>query len=218
MQGDEHIVLIADPTRGRGEVADCERAPNRGCGRSMGKSADDVKDPTGSRAEAPVDPLDFILQDHERQLEICNGLEVLVSASEAEPLTECAATLLSFLTEDLALHVCDEEQDLFPMLNSRRPPGSNLGDILDQLVMEHETDQGLADLVIEDLRAIAADSSPEHPIRFEMNVRAFCEMQRRHLNWENRIVIPLAETLLSEADKQKLAQRMAARRRSPAPA
>jgi len=50
-----------------------------------------------------------------------------------------------------------------------------------------------------------------------MNVRAFCEMQRRHLNWENRVVLPLAQTLLTEEDKQDLAQRMVARRSKPEP-
>ena len=108
----------------------------------------------------------------------------------------------------------DEELDLFPRLKSRRPPESNLGDILDQLITEHQTDEGLADLVIEDLRAIAEGALPEYPVRFQLNVRAFCEMQRRHLNWENRVVLPLAQRLLTEEDKQDLARRMIARRSS----
>jgi hemerythrin-like domain-containing protein len=183
----------------------------------MRKSPGVEASPTGSRKEPLLDPIQFILQDHDRQLEICSGLEKLISASEAEPIAEWAVSLLSFLTRDLPLHVKDEELDLFPRLTSRRPPESNLGDILDQLVTEHETDKGLADLVIKDLRAIAEGGPPEYPIRFQMNVRAFCEMQRRHLNWENRVVLPLALTLLTEEDKQDLAHRMAARRSSPEP-
>jgi hemerythrin-like domain-containing protein len=163
------------------------------------------------------DPIQFILQDHDRQVENCSRLEQLVSASETEPTSEWAASLLSFLSNDLPLHVDDEELDLFPRLSSRRPPDSNLADILDQLVTEHETDKGLADLVIKGLRAIAEGEPPEHPFRFQMNVRAFCEMQRRHLNWENRVVVPLAQTLLTEEDKQDLAQRMVARRSGSEP-
>ena len=178
-----------------------------------------LKEPSkGAKEKSLPDPIQVILQDHDRQLEICDGLEDLVSASEAEPVAERAGSLLSFLSRDLPRHVKDEELDLFPRLKMRRPPGNNLGDILDQLVTEHETDNGLADLVVRDLRTIAEGASLEHPLRFQMNVRAFCEMQRRHLNWENRVLLPLARTLLTEDDKQDLAQRMADRRRSTEPA
>ena len=171
----------------------------------------------GSGNDTLPDPIQFIQQDHDRQVETCNRLEQLVSASETEPTSEWAASLLSFLSKDLPLHVEDEELDLFPRLNSRRPPDSNLGDILDQLVTEHESDKGLADLVITGLHSIAEGAAPEYPLRFQMNVRAFCEMQRRHLNWENRVVLPLAKTLLTKEDKQDLAKRMIARRSGPAP-
>lgn len=171
-----------------------------------------------SRTVPLPDPIQFILEEHNRQLEICSGLEELVSASEVEPVAEWGAYLLSFLTTDLPLHVNDEEMDLFPTLNARRPADSNLGDILDQLITEHETDNGLADLLIRDLRAIADGKSPDYPVLFQMNVRAFCEMQRRHLNWENRVVLPLAQALLTDEDKDDLARRMEARRINREPA
>lgn len=93
----------------------------------------------------------------------------------------------------------------------------NLGDILGQLVTEHETDKGLADLIIKGLRAIASGGIPESPIRFQLNVRTFCEMQRRHLNWENRVVLPLAQTQPTVEDKGDLAHRMVSRRSRPKP-
>ena len=165
-----------------------------------------------SRTESMSDPIQFILQDHDRQLEICSGLEKLVSASETEPVGDWAATLLFFLTRDLPRHVLDEEQDLFPCLRARQPSESYLDDILDQLTIEHEADKELVELVIKGLRAIAEGTDPEHPTRFQWNVRAFCEMQRRHLNWENHVVLPMAEKLLTADDRQALARRMIARR------
>jgi len=184
----------------------------------MPKTADSRAVSTGPLMSPAPDPIGFVSWDHERQLEVCSGLEKLVSASPAEPVAEWAVSLLSFLTEDLPLHVQDEELDLFPKLISRRPPAGNLGEILEQLISEHEVDEGLADLVVRDLKAVARGGSPEHPLRFQMNVRAFCEMQRRHLSWENNVVLPLAQTLLTEGDKQDLAQRMAARRNNAPPA
>ena len=182
--------------------------------RDMREAAGGEAVATKSRKDALPDPIQFILQDHDRQVETCSRLEELISASETEPVADWAASLVSSLDRDLPLHVKDEELDLFPRLKSRRPPESNLGDILDQLITEHQTDEGLADLVIEDLRAIAEGALPEYPVRFQLNVRAFCEMQRRHLNWENRVVLPLAQRLLTEEDKQDLARRMIARRSS----
>ena len=107
----------------------------------MGKTLGDDATATGLGKGPLPDPIELILQEHERQLDICSGLEQLISASEAEPVDEWTGPLLSFLTRDLPLHVKDEELDLFPRLNSRRPPDSNLRDILDQLVAEHETDK-----------------------------------------------------------------------------
>jgi hypothetical protein len=80
----------------------------------MSKSAGVNASPTESRKEPLPDPIQFILQDHDRQVEMCSRLEKLISASEAEPIAEWAVSLLSFLTGDLPLHVTDEELDLFP--------------------------------------------------------------------------------------------------------
>ena len=172
----------------------------------------------GTRAAETPDPIQYILQDHDRQLEACSDLEMLISASEAEPIADRAVSLLSYLTVDLPRHVKDEELDLFPRVAGRQPPGGNLDDIFGQLITEHESDKVLAELVVADLRSIADGGSPKHPIRFQMNVRAFCEMQRRHLNWENKVVLPLAQTLLTDADRRDLARCMIARRNNLEPA
>ena len=161
------------------------------------------------------DPIAFIRHEHDRQFELCSALEDLVGALELEPVAEWAASFLDFLSRDLPLHIDDEELSLFPILAARHGSESELGVILEQLASEHDTDRGLADLIVEDLEVIAKGESPSQPARFFMNVRAFCETQRRHLNWENRIVIPWAETLLTEADKVDLGRKMAARRSGP---
>ena len=178
----------------------------------MRKTADNTQVSASGGNEPLPDPVELILQDHDRQLEICSTLEALISASKPEPVADWAASVLDYLTNDLPLHVEDEELDLFPRLGSRQPPESNLRDILDQLILEHESDNGLADLIVKDLRAIADGGSPADPARFQWNVGAFCAMQRRHLNWENRMVLPLAEALLTNEDKRDLARRMIARR------
>lgn len=165
--------------------------------------------------KAPRDPIEFILDEHNRQFEICAHLENFVGALESEPSARGATSLLGFLTEDLPVHIEDEELDLFPLLASRRGDDENLTVILDQLVAEHELDRGLVEPIVEDLRHIADGRALSDLRRFCMDVRAFTEAMRRHVNWENRVVIPLAERVLNEEDRAHLAARIAARRQRP---
>jgi hemerythrin-like domain-containing protein len=160
-----------------------------------------------------TNPIDIILQDHNGQLDICDKLEDLASRVGIEPLAEMASEVLSYLTRDLKVHIEDEESDLFPQLASRASANAELVEVLDQLVSEHEADMELAARVIEGLNTLADGSALANPTRFFMDVCAFCANQRRHLSWENRIVLPLAERLLSEDQKETISRSMAARRR-----
>lgn len=162
--------------------------------------------------DMPQDPIAFILNEHDRQFEICALLENFVGALEPEPSGGEAASLLAFLTEDLPIHIEDEERDLFPLLGSRRGDDENLSVILDQLVAEHELDRGLVEPIVEGLRRIVEGRDLPDVRRFCMDVHAFSAAMRRHINWENRVVIPLAKKALSEEDRARLAARFAARR------
>ena len=88
--------------------------------------------------ETPRDPIAFILDEHDRQFEICDRLENFVGTLESEPSGQEAQSLLAFLTEDLPVHIDDEERDLFPMLASRGYNDQNLNIILEQLAAEHD--------------------------------------------------------------------------------
>jgi hemerythrin-like domain-containing protein len=164
--------------------------------------------------ETLQDPIAFILEEHDRQFEICAHLETLVSASESEPSARWAASLLEFLTKDLPVHIEDEERDLFPMLAARQGDNQDLPVILDQLVLEHELDRGLVEPIVDDLRDVAEGRVLADPTRFDMYVRTFTEAMRRHINWENRVVLPLARRLLSEEDRAHLGGRITDRRRN----
>ena len=166
-------------------------------------------------AVAPLpDPVRFVFNEHDRQLEACSALEGLVNVMQLEPVEQRAATLLGFMTEDLPLHIEDEEQDLFPLLLSRRADRRDIEPMLAQLTAEHEDDKELARLIVVDLQAIAGGHALDQPARFHRNVRIFCELQRRHLVWENRLVLPMADRCLSLTDKTELGRRMIKRRES----
>ena len=176
-----------------------------------------VSDAADALAKPLGDPIDFIRQEHDRQLRVCADLDDLFNALELEPVVERVLSLQSFLTEDLPRHIQDEEADLFPALTRRTGDDADTAVILDQLIAEHELDMGLVDPILKEFEAIIRDGVPGDPPRFFMNARMFAETQRRHLIWENRVVLPLADRVLTEADKRALTESLARRRVSPAP-
>lgn len=162
-------------------------------------------------------PLDVIRLEHERQARLCDRLEALAAESRSAPEAGCVEALLAYLSEDLAWHTEDEERDLFPMLRARCTPEDGIEEILDQLSREHDLDRDLAGFLIGDLEACAGRLTPLPPLRFFINARAFAETQRRHLGWENGLVLPLARKRLRPDDLDALGRNMAARRGIPYP-
>lgn len=163
-------------------------------------------------AEDFLQPLDLIHAEHERQRLICDGLQRLADEQSLGLGSAEAASILTFLTEELPLHIADEEKDLFPMLKRRCEPGDYIDDILARLHAEHDLDEDLANFIVSDVAVIAKGMHLPHPLHMFLNVRAFAEVQRRHIAWENEAVLPLARRRLTEADLVELGRNMAARR------
>jgi hemerythrin-like domain-containing protein len=149
-------------------------------------------------------PLERILADHGRQLQLLTSLEQIIEAEDSIEMTRFAPELLAFFNEDLARHMIHEEKGLFPMLKQRCRPTDDLDLIVGQLSYEHDLDRDLVDFLLDDLKKIAHGHHTAIPARFNINAQAFVETQRRHIAWENRIVIPLAKKRLEQEDLDNL--------------
>ncbi len=158
------------------------------------------------------DPLDFIRDDHARQLRMCNLLDAFTEKLELEPVMPLASALLEYLTGDLPLHTEDEERDLRPALEERCEPEDNLDEVLKQLTKEHELNRDLVSFMIEDLEALADGRTLSNPVRLMMNVKEFSETQRQHVTWEERVLLPLARQRLTAEDLAAIGRNMAKRR------
>ena len=159
-----------------------------------------------------ADPIAYIRQEHERQCQVCDQLEDMFNSLGQPPALEQAKRIRGFLLTDLPRHIEDEESDLFPALARRCESQEGLDEVLWQLASEHELDRELVELIVRELEAVIARGTARDPLRFSLNVRAFAETQRRHLMWENRVVLPLAERHLTAEDKTAMGRSMAARR------
>ncbi len=163
-------------------------------------------DPAAFRA-----PLDILAAEHARQLAICDVLDRWVRNPRHTDQAELKA-VHDYLVRDLPLHIDDEDWDLFPMLKSRVPQGDDVDDIFKQLHAEHETDRELQAELVRNLEHVINHEAFDDPVSFFTNVVAFSQTQRRHLAWENAVVMTRARKHLTEEDCTELGRRMAARR------
>jgi hemerythrin-like domain-containing protein len=159
-------------------------------------------------------PLEFLLADHHRQRSLCHLLDGLADA--AAPDAAIVDTAIGYIEQDLALHIIDEEEDLFPLLRRRARPEDDVERVLGLLSREHVEDDRLAGLILSGLcrSGLGGGAGTPDDLTSECRaaLRAFARRQRRHIAVENAIVMPLAELRLSAKDRAGLARRMAARR------
>jgi len=126
--------------------------------------------------------------------------------------TQELEAIIDFYTVDRPLHVADEEELLFPLLRMRCKAADNLPEILALLEAEHRSDQPLIDAVIDGLSSMIKRGAVADPDLFATRCRAMADFQRRHLAWENSVVMPLAKRRLTASDLVDLGRAMAARR------
>lgn len=154
-------------------------------------------------------PLDYIQADHHRHRVLCRLAEQL--AARTEPAPELARTVARFLAQDMALHLVDEEQDLFPLLRRRAEAGDEIEAILGRLSAEHAAEELQGQDLARQLEALAAAKRAMDPATAK-SLMAYAKAERAHLALENAVVMPLAKARLKPSDHRALALRMAARR------
>lgn len=157
-------------------------------------------------------PISFLDREHYRQRVTYGILKILADDPGRSTAWRDAVAVLTSLTEHLPLHIQDEEQDLFEMLRLRALPEDRIDAVLDRLTYEHENDERYVSPLLDELRRMAGGEPPVDPSGFRAAAHAFAELQQRHLEWENAVVLPLARERLSDEDLVRLGRRMAARR------
>lgn len=147
-------------------------------------------------------PLAKLGYEHALQLELCDALEHI-----ADGLPDCvdrrlAHSAATVLDNGLALYVRFEDEQLFPRLRSRG--GHALDGALVQLEGEHVRDQALALEIAEQLDTLCAQGACRNPEMLGYMLRGFFDGRRRHIAWENTVVISIAPSLLRPIDMTEL--------------
>jgi hemerythrin-like domain-containing protein len=154
-------------------------------------------------------PLDFIAEDHLRERQICADMDQL--AGTRPPDLDMLADILNFLTEELPMHLADEEQDLFPMMILRCDPDDEIDRVITRLQADHVHAKADTGDLTQILRAAHAARIPISASATE-KLTNFAGKARRHLILENAIVLPIARKRLKPSDLDTMRANMLARR------
>jgi len=157
-------------------------------------------------------PLDFLVADHFRLLRVCACLERLVVDPENPEAAAMAGAVRAYLENELPHHERDEEELLLPRLMLRARGDDDIGSIAAILSSEHEADRDRLPLLLEGLATLAEGRRVPREAVFLQSVSAFAATQRRHLQWENEVVLPLARRRLNGVDLAEIGRGMAERR------
>ena len=169
----------------------------------MGKTPDDC----GSSARRNA--LDLIERMHRIQLLLCDALERIADGLPQDIDRRLCQQAIDALRNDIPLHHQDEERGLFPLIERRAEPSDNIQPILAKLAQEHRTDEGYSAELIESLETLSEGRKLANPDMVGYMLRGFFESYRRHIQWEDTVVLPLARARLTEADIEDLGRTMA---------
>jgi len=157
------------------------------------------------------EPLDWFFAEHYRHRQLCRMIEEVA----ASPTFNAGriSQIIDFIRYDLALHIIDEEEDLFPLLRRRALPEDEIENVLGRLSAEHRTDATQSQVVRERLEAaLIAQRAPALDPEVKSVLLTFARHELRHLALENAVVLPIARLRLTAADLAALSRRLAARR------
>jgi len=158
--------------------------------------------------------LDLIEHEHRIQAQLCDALERIADGLPDDVDRRLCAHVADSLKFEIPLHHRDEECGLFPLIEKRALASDNIHDILARLALEHATDESFASELLESLETLARGETVRNPDMVGYMLRSFFESYRRHIHWENAVVIPLARARLTDGDVDELADAMT-RHREP---
>jgi hemerythrin-like domain-containing protein len=176
---------------------------------SLGK---EMNDPFNTPAAPGFDdPLEMLQACHGRITAQCDTLRRLVSHLQLqgndEQATQAARAILRYFDTAGQYHHQDEEQDLFPALLATTSPDAAAH--IERLLGEHKRMEQAWQALRPLLLAIAEDRADTLDA---VVAEHFIACYAQHIEFENGILLPLAQRLLPDADLQRIGHNMAARR------
>ena len=174
----------------------------------IGAETHNFTDPTG------------LLTDCHRRIEMFLGALERVAAVIDRPLAESTAraleSALRYFSQAAPKHTADEEESLFPRLRQMRDPEIVAAFArMERLEEEHRSAAPLHDAVERIGRQYLSNGSlgDAQVTEFRNSVASLLTLYKQHISIEDTLIFPLASRLLSESEKDAVANEMARRRK-----
>ncbi|MCH9808515.1 MAG: hemerythrin domain-containing protein [Alphaproteobacteria bacterium] len=171
-----------------------------------------VEDGLAGSADAN-DPISILEADHAAKLRLCECLENVADGLPHSVDVRVAENCIQILRAGLPAHVALEEGVLFPLIRRRFRGDLATAQLLQQLELEHSSDDLFASEIADELELLAAVRTPRNPEMMGYMLRGFFTSLRRHVEWENAIVLSLARRLLIIDDLAELTAAIEKQRR-----
>ncbi len=156
------------------------------------------------QAVSVEDPLALLEEEHRHQLELCDILEQIADGLPFDADKRLACAAMTVLRFSMPRHQHTEERALFPILRERIAGDARTLQMLAQLESEHVCDEQLAYEIADELEHLTEHGQPANPDMLGYMLRGFFECQRRHIEWENTVILPLARELLTPEDLDRV--------------
>ncbi len=171
----------------------------------------------GSPYAGNCDQIAALEIDHACQLGLCDLLERI--ADDLPYVTDKPAVraVVEVLRGGMPGHARLEEEILFPLLRRRSNAAPELPAFLAQLEQEHANDHEFAHEIADELDAMIAAGRARNGDMLGYMLRGYFTSQRRHIEWENATIVPLARRVLTPADLGEF-DRLVAQHRAVLPA
>ena len=150
----------------------------------------------------------MLLHDHEKQWIMCGWLEEIADGLPHDAPPALCRKAAACLRGEMPRHHREEEKGLFPLLLTRAREEDMAGEIIARLEEEHASDEGFAEELVDILLRLEAGGTVDNPNMLGYMLRGFFENYRRHIHWENTVVIPMARRRLTEEDVRVMLRRM----------
>jgi len=147
-----------------------------------------------------VDPAFLVTQIHEEQIALCDALEKIADSLPDNLDRQSCLQVARSLPGLMARAHQIEEEVLFPTLRSRRPNVPGLNKTLDRLHYEHLEDDCYAEELFDALMSHGQGNGRPDSEAFGYMLRGFFEGLRRHLAYEDELLLPLCQNEKDDAN------------------
>jgi hemerythrin-like domain-containing protein len=153
---------------------------------------------------ATPDPIGIIEGEHALQLELCDLLDVIADGLPLAFDQSLAVIAVAILQGSVPTHTRFEDEALFPLLRRRLTADDPVVSALTCLEREHQWDAQIVSELTEALKSAVGSSAVQNPVALRHILRGFSESHRRHIVWEEQVVIPAARIALTGEDLGEL--------------